>query len=38
MGSEDEQNKLCMILVEAKWRNQIREVQTDPSSGTYNLE
>ena len=38
MGSEDEQDKLCMILAEPKWRNQNREVQTDPSSGTYNLE
>ena len=36
--SEDQQVSLCMVLAEAKRRNQDREVQTDPSSGTYNLE
>ena len=36
--SEDEQDNLCMIPAEAKRRNQDREMQTDPSSGTYNLD
>ena len=29
---------MCMILAEAERRNQEREMQTDPPSGTYNLE
>ena len=36
--SDDEQDSLCMILAEAKRRYHDRELQTDPSSGTYNLE
>ena len=36
--SDGEQDSLCMILVEAKRRYHDRELQTDPSSGTYNLE
>ena len=36
--SSDEQNSLCMILAEEKMRNRDRELQTDPSSGTYNLD
>ena len=40
-GSEDsdyEQDCLCTILAEEKLRYHDRELQTDPSSGTYNLE
>ena len=40
-GSEesvDEQDSLCTILAEEKLRYHDRELQTDPSSGTYNLE
>ena len=40
-GSEesvDEQDSLCTILAEEKMRYHDRELQTDPSSGTYNLE
>ena len=36
--SEDEQDSLCTILAEDKTRYQDRELQTDPSSGTCNLE
>ena len=35
--SSDSQNGLCMILAEEKMRHRDRELQTDPSSGTYNL-
>ena len=36
-GSSDDQDSLCMILAEEKMRHRDRELQTDPSSGTYNL-
>ena len=36
--SGDNQDSLCMILSEEKTRHHDREPQTDPSSGTYNLE
>ena len=36
--SEDDQDSLCMILAEEKMRHRERELQTDPSSGTYNLD
>ena len=36
--SADEQDSLCMILTEEKRRYHDRELQTDPSSETYNLE
>ena len=36
--SDDEQDSLCMILAEEKLRYHDRKLQTDPSSGTYNLE
>ena len=36
--SDDEQDSLCTILAEEKMRYHFRELQTDPSSGTYNLE
>ena len=36
--SRDEQDNLCMILGEEKRRHHDRELQTDSSSGTYNLE
>ena len=36
--SSDVQDSLCMILVEEKMRHRDRELQTDPSSGTYNLD
>ena len=35
MSSHD-QDSLCMILAEEKMRHRDRELQTDPSSGTYN--
>ena len=35
--SSDDQNSLCMILAEEKIRHRDRELQTEPSSGTYNL-
>ena len=38
MESEDEQDSLCMVLAEMRWRNQEREMHIDPSSGTYNLD
>ena len=34
--SSDDQHSLCMILAEEKMRHRDRELQTDPSSGTYN--
>ena len=34
--SSDDQDSLCMILAEKKMRHRDRELQTDPSSGTYN--
>ena len=34
--SSDEQDSLCMILAEEKMRHRDMELQTDPSSGTYN--
>ena len=36
--SDDEQDSLCMILTEKKVKHPDRELQTDPYSGTYNLE
>ena len=36
--SSEDQDSLCMILAEEKIRQHDRELQTDPSSGTYNLE
>ena len=36
--SSENQDSLCMILAEEKIRNHDRELQTDPSSGTYNLD
>ena len=36
--SSDNQDSLCMILAEEKIRQRDRELQTDPSSGTYNLD
>ena len=36
--SSDNQDSLCMILAEEKIRHRDRTLQTDPSSGTYNLE
>ena len=36
--SSDNKDSLCMILAEEKIRNRDRELQTDPSSGTYNLD
>ena len=37
-SSSDDQDSLCMILAEEKMRHRYRELQTDPSSGTYNLD
>ena len=37
-GSSDDQDSLCMILAEEQLRHRDRELQTDPSSGTYNLD
>ena len=37
-GSSDDQDSLCMILAEKKTRHRDRELQTNPSSGTYNLD
>ena len=34
--SSDDQDSLCMILAEEKMRHRDRELQRDPSSGTYN--
>ena len=36
--SSENQDSLCMILAEEKIRHRDRELQTDPSSGTYNLD
>ena len=36
--SSDDHDCLCMILAEEKMRHRDRELQTDPSSGTYNLD
>ena len=36
--SDDEQDSLCLILAEEKNRYHNRELQTDPMSGTCNLE
>ena len=36
--NSDDQDSLCMILAEEKMRHRDRELQTDPSSGTYNLD
>ena len=36
--SSDDKDSLCMILAEEKMRQRNRELQTDPSSGTYNLD
>ena len=36
--SNDDQDSLCMILAEEKMRHRDRDLQTDPSSGTYNLD
>ena len=36
--SSDNQDSLCMILAEEKIRHCDRELQTDPSAGTYNLD
>ena len=36
--SSENQDSLCMILAEEKTRHHDRELQTDPSSGTYNLD
>ncbi|XP_063728104.1 nucleoplasmin-like protein ANO39 [Symsagittifera roscoffensis] len=36
--SSDDPDSLCMILAEEKMRHRDRELQTDPSSGTYNLD
>ena len=36
--SSDDQSSLCMILAEEKMRHRDRELQTDPSSATYNLD
>ena len=37
-ASSDNQDNLCMILAEEKIRHHDRELQTDPSSGTFNLD
>ena len=36
--SSDNQDSLCMILAEEKIRHRDRELRTDPSSGTFNLD
>ena len=36
--SSDDQDSLCMILADEKMRHRDRELQTDQSSGTYNLD
>ena len=36
--NSDNQDSICMILAEEKIRHRDRELQTDPSSGTYNLD
>ena len=37
-ASSDNQDSLCMILAEEKIRHRDRELPTDPSSGTFNLD
>ena len=37
-ASSDNQDSLCMILAEEKIRHRDRELQTGPSSGTFNLD
>ena len=37
-ASTDNQDSLCMILAEEKIRHHDRQLQTDPSSGTFNLD
>ena len=37
-ASSDNQDSLCMILAEEKIRHHDRELQTDPFSGTFNLD
>ena len=37
-ASSDNQDSLCMILAEEMIRHRDRELQTDPSSGTFNLD
>ena len=36
--SSNEKDSLCMILAEQKMRHRDRELQTDPSAGTYSLD
>ena len=36
--SSNDQDSLCMIFAEEKMRHRDRELQTDPSSGTYSLD
>ena len=36
--SDGDQGSICMILAEEKMRHHDKELQTDPSSATYNLE
>ena len=36
--SSDDQDSLCIILAEDKIRHHDRELETDPSSGMYNLD
>ena len=36
--SSDDQDSLCMMLAEETMRHRDRELQTDPSSGTFNLD
>ena len=38
IASSEEQENLCTILPEEKTRNQDRDMQTDPTSGTNNLD
>ena len=37
-ASSDNQDSLCMIFAEEKIRHRDRELQTEPSSGTFNLD
>ena len=36
--SSNDQDSFCMILAEEKTRHRDRELKTDPSTGTYNLD
>ena len=36
--SSNDQDSLCIILAEEKMRHRDRELHTDSSSGTYNLD